>query len=440
MPRGNDAIGQWTLTHKEPNGMHLTDAEKEMRAGALGEAPRLCLEILLSLGEALGAQRMTPVAQVQTDSGFYQGDAGLEFVEKLADLDARVMVPTTMNAAAVDLERGHEYNVPDGLREKCRRLETAHQEMGAIPTWTCAPYQDGLTPRFGDAIAASESNAIAFANSVIGARTNRVGDLMDICAAITGRFPAYGLYRPQNRKARLRVRLSQLTAESQQSSLFYPILGYYLGARLGTRIAAVEGIIPASAGVDRLKDLCAALASSGPVALIHLIGVTPEAQTPEMCFGRTAKVEELVVSPRDLAEAENHLATTSTDELDWVAFGCPHFSLRECVRIGQLLNGRRVSGNVAVTVFTSRTIMGWIEQTGLASALRSCGVTFFTDGCLLGYPQKGSSVKAMMSNSAKAANYVYSQSGCQAAIGSIADCVESAVAGKIVKRKSPWAK
>jgi predicted aconitase len=335
--------------------------------------------------------------------------------------------------------RGREYGVPDALREKCRRLERAHQKMGAVPTWTCAPYQDGLTPRFGDAIAASESNAIVFANSIIGARTNRVGDLMDICAAIAGRFPDYGLYRPENRRARIRVRLNAFSKESLRSSLYYPLLGYHLGARLGTRIAVVEGI-PTSIGVDRLKDLCAALASSGPVALIHLAGITPEAQTLEMCCEAAKTLDEHTVSARDLAQTEDYLWTTSTDALDWVAFGCPHFSLRECVRLHQLLNGRRVSGNVDVTVFTSRSILQWLENMGLADQLRSSGVSFFTDGCLLGYPQDGSGINVMMSNSAKAANYVYSQSGCQAAIGSITDCVESAVAGNIVKRRSPWLK
>lgn len=419
--------------------MHLTDYENNMRAGAMGEAPRLALEMLISLGDALGVKRMVSVAQVQTDSGFYQGDAGLEFVEKIADMGARVAVPTTINAAAVDLRRGHEYGVPNAVCEKCKRLEWAHQKMGAIPTWTCAPYQDGLTPRFGDAIAASESNAIAFANSIIGARTNRVGDLMDICAAITGRFPEYGLYLPENRRARICVRLNSFSEESLRSSLYYPLLGYHLGARLGTRIAAVEGL-PTDIGVDRLKDLCAALASSGPVALIHLAGITPEAQTPEMYSEAPTTLEELTVSANDLVQAEEDLWTTSTDAVDWVAFGCPHFSLRECLRLHQQLDGRRVSGNVAVTVFTSRSILQWLENMGLADQLRSSGVSLFTDGCLLGYPQDGSGINVMISNSAKAANYVYSQSGCQAAIGSIADCVESAVAGNIVKRKSPWIK
>jgi predicted aconitase len=419
--------------------MRLTDYENNMRAGAFGEAPRLALEMLISLGDALCVERMVTVAQVQTDSGFYQGDAGLAFVEKLADMGAHVAVPTTINAATVDLERGREYGVPDALREKCKRLEWAHQKMGAIPTWTCAPYQDGLTPRFGDAIAASESNAIAYANSIVGARTNRVGDLMDICAAITGRFPEYGLYRPENRRARIRVRLNPFTEENLRSSLYYPLLGYHLGARLGTRIAVVEGI-PKSIGVDRLKDLCAALASSGPVALIHLAGITPEAQTLEMCCEAATALDELTVSASDLKQTEEYLWTTSTDTLDWVAFGCPHFSLRECVRLHQLLNGRRISGNVAATVFTSRSILQWLENMGLADQLRSSGVSLFTDGCLLGYSQVGSGISVMMSNSAKAANYVYSQSGCQAAIGSITDCVESAVAGKIVKRSSPWMK
>ena len=171
--------------------MQLTDREKEMLDGKEGEAVRIAMSILTDIGDAIEAEEMVEIVHVHTDSGFYLGDAGLEFVEHLAELEGKVSVPTTINNTSYDLERGISYGVSQDLFDKIKRIEKAHLKMGAIPTWTCAPYQDGIVPRFGSQVAWSESNAIAFVNSVIGARTNRTGDLIDICSALTGRYPKF---------------------------------------------------------------------------------------------------------------------------------------------------------------------------------------------------------------------------------------------------------
>ena len=173
--------------------MRLTDQEQEILKGKHGEAPRIALSVLVDLGEVFGAEEMMRVSQVHIDMTIYMVDAGVEFAEGLADLGGKVAVPTSLNPSAIDLERWKEYRAPAKLLDKSRRLERAYLRMGATPTWTCAPYQQGMIPRFGEQIAWGESNAIAFANSIIGARTNRYGDLMDICAAIIGRVPKFGL-------------------------------------------------------------------------------------------------------------------------------------------------------------------------------------------------------------------------------------------------------
>jgi predicted aconitase len=180
--------------------MRLTDEEKSILDGKQGEAARIALSVLVDLGKVFGAEELMKVSQVHIDTTVYMVDAGLEFAERLADLGGKVAVPTSLNSSAIDLRRWKEYRVPPEIISKHQRLAEAYLKMRGIPTWTCAPYQNGIIPRFGEQIAWGESNAIAFANSIIGARTNRYADLMDICAAIIGKVPKFGLHLTENRR------------------------------------------------------------------------------------------------------------------------------------------------------------------------------------------------------------------------------------------------
>lgn len=417
--------------------MHLTEQEKQILDGKWGEAARIAMSILTELGESIGAKEMIQISLVHTDSGFYLGDAGLDFVEHLAGLKAKVAVPTSLNNTSYDLKRGHEYGITAELIEKIKRLEKAHIKMGVTPTWTCAPYQGGLLPKFGDAIAWSESNAIVFANSIIGARTNRTGDLIDICVAITGRYPKSGLYLTENRKAELLVRLTNITNEMLADTSIYPLIGYLIGELAGSRVAAIDGI-PQNIDIDSLKGLGAAAASSGPVALFHIVGVTPEAQTLDMCLKGKSPEEVIDIDVEMIKNAEKRLWTTKEEKVDWIALGCPHFSYMEFMKLASLVEGKKIHKDVAATVFTNRTVYAWLNGSGILKILKEAGIEVYTDGCLLLYPQKKGHISVMMTNSAKAANYIYSQAGLDAAYGSLEDCVESAIAGNIRRRSSQW--
>jgi len=419
--------------------MQLTDREKEMRDGKEGEAVRLAMSILTDIGDAIEAKEMVEIAHVHTDSGFYLGDAGLEFVEHLAKMEGKVSVPTTMNSTSFDLERGMSYGVSQDLFDKIKRIEKAHLKMGAIPTWTCAPYQDGIVPRFGSLVAWSESNAIAFVNSVIGARTNRTGDLIDICSAITGRYPKFGLYLDENRKAEVLIKCEHLTENILADLSFYPLLGYLVGQQAGNKVVAIDGI-PKTVSVDSLKGLGAAAASSGSVALFHVIGVTPEAHTREMCLKEKGPQKSIAVTPQMIRTMEEKLWTTHEERVDWIGFGCPHFSFSEFNALAGLIQGQKVNPDVRATVFTSRSIYTWIEGLGILEILNEAGIEVYTDGCLLLFPQNISGMGTMMTHSAKAANYIYSQAGMKAAFGSIKDCVDSAIEGKVIRRDSAWLK
>jgi len=188
--------------------MHLTDGDRAMLDGAKGAAPQLAMQILVRMAEVYGADELMDITQAHIDSTIYLGDATLEFAERLAALGAKVAVPTSLNVSGVDECGWKDWAVPADWAAKAARQMLAYERMGAVPTWTCAPYQTKMRPSFGQQIAWGESNAIAFANSVIGARTERYPDLLDICCAIAGRVPAVGLHLTENRAGQLLLRLA----------------------------------------------------------------------------------------------------------------------------------------------------------------------------------------------------------------------------------------
>jgi len=419
--------------------VRLTEQERKILEGKEGEARRMAMSILVDLGEVFGAEEMMEVSQVHIDSSVFMVDAGLEFAERIADLEGKLAVPTSLNISAIDLQRWREYRVSRELLDKSRRLEQAYLKMGATPTWTCAPYQQGMIPRFGEQIAWAESNAIAFANSIIGARTNRYGDLTDICAAILGKVPKYGLHLTENRKAEVLIRLVDIPDKMLQDDGIYPLIGFLVGELVGDRVAAIEGI-PQNVKVDSLKGLSAAAASSGPVGLFHIVGVTPEAQTLEMCLCGKRPKEIVEITPQMIRHAEERLWTSREEKADLVAIGCPHFSFMQFRELARLIEGKRVHTCVTFWVFTSRAVYGWVKNCGLLKDLRDAGIMVFTDGCALEYPREAWHFTIMMTNSAKLANYCFSRTGLEVAYGNLEDCVETAIHARICRRNVSWRK
>ena len=419
--------------------MKLKRQEREILDGKHGEAQRICLSVLVQLGELYGAEKLIDISMVHDDSVFYVGDAPIEFAEHIAQLGGKVTVPTSLNACIIDHERHQEYRVSKESLEKNKRLEKAHLSIGAIPTWTCAPYQSGLIPRFGEHIAWAESNATAFANSVIGARTNRIAGLVDICAAIAGKIPEFGLHLSKNRRAKRLIKLETITNEMFADDAIFPLLGFIFGELAEDQVTAIAGI-PNRIKTDNIKGFSAAAASSGAVALFHMIGVTPEAQTQEMCFQGRRPERVFKLTPGMIRDAEDRLYTASNNRVDLIALGCPHFSLMEFRELLQQIEGKQVHKSITFWVFTSRSIYGWINNCGILDSLKKAGVTVFTDGCPLLYPQKSWNFHSMMTNSVKMANYCYAQTGHKLAYGSLQDCVKTAIEGKVRRRKKLWRK
>ncbi len=415
----------------------LTDHDRALLSGEHGPAARMAMSIIVRMAEVFGAERLLNIQGAHIDSALYMGDATLEFAERLASLGARVVVPTSLNVSGVDERGWREWAVPPDWAEKARRQMAAYQGMGCAPTWTCTPYQTGFKPRPGQQIAWGESNAIAFANSVIGARTERYPDLLDICAAITGRVPAVGLHLKENRAATLLLRLVDVPHELQADDSFYPVLGHLMGKLAGEGKPAVLGL-QAAPGEDQLKTLCAAAASSGSVGLFHLVGITPEAPTLQAAFQGREPEQTIDVTLDMLRAARRELTSAAGQALDMVALGCPHFSLAEFRRLAPLLQGRRRHPQVRFLVTTNRAMAARAEQAGLLEPLRRFGGQVTLDTCILTTPMLPPEVKVLMTHSAKYAYYAPGLLSTQVVFGELEDCVRSAVEGRVMRDESLW--
>lgn len=417
--------------------LQLTDFDRALLAGEEGPGVRMAMSILVRMAPVYGAERLLDITAAHIDSSVYMGPATLQFAEKLAGLGARVRVPSTLNVSGVDEHGWKAWSVDHEWATGATRQMDAYRKMGCIETWTCAPYQTEYRPKFGQQIAAGESNAIAFYNSVIGARTERYPDLLDICAAITGRAPASGLHLDAPRAARIVVRLDHIPLALQEESTFYPVLGHELGIRTGGNVAVITGL-DVRPTEDQLKALGAAAASSGQVALFHIEGVTPEAPTLEAATQGLSVERYETVTLSDLKRARQALSTTDEPAIDAILLGSPHFSFDEFRQLANLSKGQEKHPDVEVIITCSRTMRDLVERTGHMNVIREFGARITVDTCPLVTPMLPGRVKRIMTNSAKYAYYSPGLLGTSVRFGSLADCVASARSGRYEESEGPW--
>lgn len=419
--------------------LNLTAHDRAMLSGERGEAAQVAMRIVVKMAELFGASQLLSLSRVHIDSGIYEGQSGLDFVEMLEAKAAQVVVPTTMNVVSLDLENHLTGRIPASFAGPARRLAHAYLKMGAKPTFTCAPYQlKEATPAFGEQVGWAESNAVCYVNSVIGARTNKYGDFFDICLALTGRAPAYGLHLSENRRGQLLLRLKNIPPPLFKDDSFYQVLGYLVGRLAGNSVPVIEGLPPGPTG-DQLKALSAAAAASGSVALFHIVGVTPEAPTLEAAFGGLEPAETIEIGLAELREAKTALSVNPAgyDRPDVIALGSPHFSLAECRQLAALTEGKQVAPGIEFFVATNRAVYHLLEQTGLLAKLEAFGATVTRDTCVVVSPLIRPETQLLMTSSAKYAYYAPGKLNLQVIFGTLAECVESAVAGRVITH--PWA-
>ena len=409
----------------------LTAEERSIAAGVYGEGAAMAMRIVAESAKLLGAPRLIPVVSAHIDGALYHGDSGTLFAERLVEGGAHVSVRSTLNVGALDLMGCSRVRLEEPARGMARRMMEAYRKLGCEQSWTCAPYQAGHRPDFGTDVAWGESNAVVFCNSVLGARTNRYGDFLDIACAISGRAPDYGLHRQGNRRATVVFDVSALPADFLASEIAWPVLGSLYGREVGNSVGVVTGIA-ANPGEDALKAFGAAAASSGAVGLFHIAGVTPEAPTLTVALSGQEPQAVIPVTREMIASAQASLSTAAaSDQLDSVAIGSPHLSLAEFGALERLIAGRRL--RIPIYACTGRHALAELDRVGRRKALEMSGVTIVADTCVVVtpiLPEKPDAV--LMTNSGKFAHYAPGNTGYAVLYASLRDCVESAVMGKPV--------
>ena len=391
--------------------MHLTKEEEKFLNGEQGEVMERMFRLLVRLGEIYGADKMIPVGSVQVAGVSYKsiGDPGTEFLEDMASKDAKVKVLTYLNPAGMDLENWKEYGFPADFAKNQLRIMNAFKKMGIVVTSTCTPYLAGNLPRFREHIAWSESSAVSFSNSVIGARTNREGGPSALAAAICGVTPNYGLHLWEKRQPTVKVDVDfDLNFNSD-----FGALGYFVGKQVKNKIPYFTGI--KSANTDQLKALGAAMAASGAVALYHVEGLTPEADLVEK-----KSLETISVGKKEIKETYGKLNTGK--EPDIVIFGCPHASLREISALADRLDGKRLKK--PVWICTSRMVKEAAERMGYNEIIAKAGGSVIADTCMVVSPIEKMGYKTTGVNSGKAANYLPGFCKQEVCFANIDDLVE----------------
>lgn len=402
--------------------MRLTEEEKRILDGQQGEPLQKAMEMLVALGEIYGAEKTVPIktAHLAGLSLKSHGIAGAEWVEDTAKAGARVRVPTTMNVVGVD--RSRDLKLPAEWCKNQLRIEDGYECMGCFGTSTCVPYYIGIVPRLGEHIAWAESSAVVFTNSVLGARDNREGGPSAHAAALVGATPLYGLHLDENRRGDT---LFKITAKLEDIT-DYGALGSYVGRIIGTGVPVFDGIV--NPAIEDLVCLGAALASSGSVAMFHAVGVTPEAPTIAAAFGGK-KYDTVLITDKEIAEGKRLLTSATDPKVDYVAMGCPHFSLKQVREVAMLLQGKKVARDVTLWIHTNVAIKAMAIQLGYAKIIEEAGGVLTQDLCTVLSIPEALGFKTLATSSPKMAFYAPGGNGLMTWYGSVRQCINAAVKG-----------
>ena len=385
--------------------MQLDPEDEKILAGEQGETRQKMLELLVALGKVFGAEQLVPIKSAQVSGASYKtiGEYGLQW---LSSLDAKAVVPAVLNPIGMPRTRWKEMGIDADFAGKQQAVVEAYGRLGIGLECTCTPYYLHETS-FGDHLSWSESSAVSYANSVIGARTNREGGPSALAAALIGRTPCYGFHLGQNRIPQVVVDVQ--TATRDWTVADYGALGYHAGKLVGNRIPYFTGIRPER---DQLKALGAAMAATGAVALYHVEDVTPEAQKNRFGIG---DLEKIPVELKEIAGVFQEVPVEA------VALGCPHCSPEELGTLARLLTGKRVTK--PLYVFASQGVIDANRK--FVEVIEKSGAKVYADTCMVVSPVM-EQYRGIMVNSGKALAYVPDMCGGVAWMGTTEECVRVA--------------
>jgi hypothetical protein len=421
-----------------PHGVQLVPADQAMLDGAEGKARQVAMQIVLRMAQLQGATELIDVVQAHIDGCIYTGSASLRFASQLRDWGGKVKIPTTLNSISVDQRRWRALGIDPAFGEPASALAQAYVDMGAQASFTCAPYLLDSAPKAGEEIVWGESNAVVYANSVIGAHTAKYADFLDICIALVGRAPRAGCHLIENRRATLQVHLPTLAAPPDDA--FYPLLGYQIGLLAGSRIPVICGLESAKPSRDDLKAFGAAFATTSAAPMFHIVNVTPEAPSAQAALAGLPPDVVHHITLDELKQAWHELDSAADPHVDLVALGNPHFSEAECRVLARLLDGRQRHPKTVIVLTLGRAVSSKAERNGDLAILTAFGVNMITDTCwcMLEEPVVPVAAKVIMTNSGKYAHYAPGLTGREVHFGSLAACVETACTGLATGQLPAW--
>ena len=419
--------------------MELQKREEEMLSGKYGSGLKKCMEILVAVGESYDAARMIPVNSVHMAGNYSVMETeGIEWLEELAQNGSRVTVFTTKNPEMYDFEDWREFNVPENIRDKQNRVNNVLKTLGITLLYSCHHYLVGNLPRFGDHIAWASSGSGAFANSVIGARSNRDGDHTVISAAITGVIPEYGLHLSSNRKGQVIVATGSLDLSGFNPADFQA-MAWHIGKKVRDKIPVFVDLPPDTV-IQNIKAILYSLTVTGAVGLVHFVGMTPEAQTLEAACGTNdiASLERISLTQEDVDQAYREISTATDQKVDLVIFGCPQCTIQEIGEVVDLLEGKKVHPETQLWICTSAWVKTLCKRMGYWEKIKAAGGRIVADigaacGPYLYLPGQG--VRVIAVNSARASYYSHNVTGMETWFGSTKECIETAIAGTWRGRK-----
>ena len=422
----------WPLTPAGSGAsLSLTAGDRAFLAGDHGAAAQVAMEIIVTMAAAQDAPRLIDVSRVHIDGCIYASPAFLTFARAMADKGGRVRVPTTMNAISVDHANWRAQGVAESFGAPAAQLADTYVEMGARPSFTCAPYLLDDRPVAGEVIAWAESNAVIYANSVLGARTVKHADFMDLCIALTGRAAQAGVYLDRNRAPR---RIIDVTMPAGADDAFWPMLGWLAGQAAPDRIPLIRGLEGSHPSEDDLKALCAAFGTTSAAPLLHIAGLTPEAG-----LAPAPDADRVTLDRKDFARLWDDF-NRGAKTVDLVALGSPHFSAAECAAFAGLMEGARVAPDVTAIVTLGRGTLAAITANGVRQRLERAGVRIIPDlcWCSISEPVFPPQAKVLMTNSGKYAHYAPGLSNRSTRFGSLAHCAATAQSGTAPTAPPAW--
>jgi predicted aconitase len=417
--------------------LKLNEDCSAMLSGDRGPALQFAMQLVERAAIAMGAANLVPVTFAHIDACFYAGRAHVDFARFMLESGAKFNIPAWTNNGLVSLA---DENIRDPKTETARgakELMQLYAKLGCRTVWTCAPYQLPNGPGLGDHIVVGESNAVSFYNAVVGARTNKYGDYLDVACGLTGYAPMCGLHTDEGRRARLLFDTSAVPDGLKRQDIYYHLLGTAIGLQAGRQIPAIDALDP-DTGEDALKAVAAAAAAAGGVEHWHGIGRTPEAPDLETAFGGHEPAQTIKVTLDTLAAARRSLTSASDGPVEMVALGTPHFSFTEFASLVPMLEGRKVHSGTKLYISTSRHVRDLAAQKGWIDGLEKAGAEIIVDTCTYFSPAVRGCDGRVMTNAAKWAWYAPGMLGVEVCFGSLEECAETAVKGEVWRDSNLW--